>query len=111
MLMTTVDDLTQSLDQLQDSLTRTAQVAPQVARQEIRREGRPHDLGVQANAELTRRGLTPVPTPAPGTASGSQVLTAANQAEVAAKIARESSAAVQAYLAANPQGLRGELDR
>jgi hypothetical protein len=111
--MSTVDELNQGLDQLRDSITRTAQVAPQVARQEIHREGRAyfrgavvasvitslligvplallanqlsqhanadavraaqfqsqaqniqqlaqsaHDLGVQANAELTRRGLT-----------------------------------------------------
>ncbi|MGB6164429.1 MAG: hypothetical protein WCF33_16370 [Pseudonocardiaceae bacterium] len=98
-----------------------------------------HDLGVQANAELTRRGLTPVPIPTLGTAPDSQVLTASSAAQVAAKIARESSvqrtpaqiqadiaaalaklppppvgpapqqlaAAVQAYLAANAQGLRG----
>lgn len=98
-----------------------------------------HDLGVQANAELTRRGLTPVPIPTLGAAPDSQVLTASSAAQVAAKIARESSvqrtpaqiqadiaaalaklppppvgpapqqlaAAVQAYLAANAQGLRG----
>lgn len=127
--MTSVDKLTQGLDQLRDSITRTAQVAPQVARQEIRREGRAyfrgavmasvitsllvgvplalladrfsehvtaeelrvsqfqsesedtrrlaqgaHDLGVKANAELTRRGLTTIPIPAPGTVPDSQVL-------------------------------------
>ncbi|MGH3865591.1 MAG: hypothetical protein ACRDQ4_05525 [Pseudonocardiaceae bacterium] len=192
--MTSVDELTQGLDQLRDSITRTAHVAPQVARQEIRREGRAyfraavvasvitsvligaplallasrfsdhekldkanaalfqseaqsiqrlaqsaHDLGVQANAELTRRGLTPVAIPTLGTAPDSQVLAASSAAQVAAKIARESSvertptqiqgdiaaalaklppppvgpapqqltAAVQAYLAANAQGLRG----
>jgi hypothetical protein len=192
--MTNVDELTQGLDQLRDSITRTAHVAPQVARQEIRREGRAyfrgavvasvitsllvgvplalianqlsehanadqaraaqlqseaqnirqlaqsaHDLGVQANAELTRRGLATVPIPTPGAAPDSQVLAASSTAQVAAKIARESSAArtpaqiqadiaaalaklppppvgpapqqltaaVQAYLAANAQGLRG----
>jgi len=194
MPMTSVDELTQGLDQLRDSITRTAQVAPQVARQEIRREGRAyfrgavvasvitsllvgvplalianrlsehanadqaraaqfqseaqnirqlaqsaHDLGVQANAELTRRGLATVPIPTPGAAPDSQVFAAASTAQVAVKIARESSAArtpaqiqadiaaalaklppppvgpapqqltaaVQAYLAANAQGLRG----
>jgi hypothetical protein len=199
--MTNVDELTQGLDQLRDSITRTAQVAPHVARQEIRREGRvyfrgavvasvitsvlsgvplallanrfseyekvdqanavqfhseaqanqqlaqgahdlaqsAHDLGVSANAELTRRGLAPIAIPTPGIAPDSQVLAAAARAEVAAKIARESSAAltptqiqaeiaaalakltpppvgsasqqlaaaVQAYLAANAERLRG----
>lgn len=165
--MTNVDELTQGLDQLRDSITRTAHVAPQVARQEIRREGRAyfrgavvasvitsvligapvallasrfsehekvdqanadqfrsesqanqqlaqgahdlaqsaHDLGVNANAELTRCGLEPVRIPIPGTVSDSQVLAAAARAEVAAKIARESSAArapvqIQADIAA-----------
>lgn len=143
--MTRVDDLTQGLDQLRDSIVRTAQVAPQVARQEIHREGRAyfrgavlasvitslligvplvlladrfsehvtveelraaqfqatsqdlrrlaqgaHDLGVAANAELTRRGLATVPLPAPGTAPDSQVFSAASIAQVAAKIASES---------------------
>ena len=129
--MTTVDELNQGLDQLRDSITRTAHVAPRLARQEVRREGRAyfrgavvasvitslligvplallanqfsqhasadqvraaqfqseaqsiqqlaqsaHDLGVQANAELTRRGLTPVLIPQPGTAPDSQVLAA-----------------------------------
>ncbi|MBV8541268.1 MAG: hypothetical protein JO364_19440 [Pseudonocardiales bacterium] len=50
-----------------------------------------HDLGVQANAELTRRSLATVPIPAPGTVPDSQVL----------------ASAVQAYTAANAQGLRG----
>jgi hypothetical protein len=192
--MSTVDELNQGLDQLRDSITRTAQVAPQVARQEIHREGRAyfrgavvasvitslligvplallanqlsqhanadavraaqfqsqaqniqqlaqsaHDLGVQANAELTRRGLATVPIPTPGTVPDSQVLAAASTAQVAAKIASQSiaaptpaqiqadvaaalatlplppvgpapqqlTAAVQAYVAANAQGLRG----
>ncbi len=98
-----------------------------------------HDLGVQANAELSRRGLATVPIPAPGTAPDSQVLAAASTAQVAAKIAAESivvptpaqiqaeiaaqlaklppppvgsapqqlDEAVQAYLAANSEKLRG----
>jgi hypothetical protein len=53
-----------------------------------------HDLGVNANAELTRRGLEPVRIPIPGTVSDSQVLAAAARAEVATKIARESNAAL-----------------
>lgn len=48
------------------------------------------DLGVEANAELTRRGLATVAIPAPGTATASQVLTAASTAQVAARIASES---------------------
>jgi hypothetical protein len=194
MPMTSVDEFTQGMDQLRDSITRTAHVAPRVAREEIRREGRAyfrgavvasvitslligiplgllanqfsehanadavraaqfqsetrniqqlaqsaHDLGVQANAELARRGLATVPIPTPGTAPDSQVLAAASTAQVAAKIASQTSvaptpaqiqadvaaalaalppppvgpapqqlnAAVQAYLAANAQGLRG----
>jgi hypothetical protein len=192
--MISVDELARGLDQLRDSITRTAQVAPQVARQEIHREGRAyfrgavvasvitslligvplallanqfsehahtdavraaqfqsearnmqwlaqsaHDLGVAANAELARRGLTPVLIPKPGTAPDSQVLVAASTAQVAAKIASQSivaptpaqiqaevavvlatlppqpvgpapqqlNEAVQAYVAANAQGLRG----
>lgn len=197
--MISVDELTRGLDQLRDSITRTAQVAPQVARQEIHREGRAyfrgavvasvitslligvplallanqflanqfsehantdavraaqfpsqaqnsqrfvqsaHDLGVAANTELARRGLTPVLIPKPGTAPDSQVLLAASTAQVAAKIASQSvvaptpaqiqaevaaalvtlppppvgpapqqlNEAVQAYVAANAQGLRG----
>jgi hypothetical protein len=98
-----------------------------------------HDLGVQANAELTRRGLATVPIPTPGTAPDSQVFAAASTAQIAAKIASQTpvaptpaqiqaaitaelaklpplpmgsspqqvTAAVQAYLAANAQGLRG----
>ena len=49
-----------------------------------------HDLGVQANDELARRGLATVPIPTPGTAPDSQVLAAASTAQVAAKIAAES---------------------
>jgi hypothetical protein len=49
-----------------------------------------HDLGTEANAELTRRGLATVPIPTPGTAPDSQVLAAASTAQVAAKIASES---------------------
>ncbi|MDQ4021786.1 MAG: hypothetical protein M3257_09225 [Actinomycetota bacterium] len=192
--MTSVDDLTQGLDQLRDSIAQTARAAPQVARQEIKREGRAYfrgavvasvitslligvpllllnrrlaentaedqvraaqfraasqdiqrlaqgayDLGVVANAELTRRGLATVAIPAPGTASDSAVLSAASTAQVAVQIARESIAvptpaeiqaevaaqlaklppppigptpqqldeAVQAYLAANAEALRG----
>jgi hypothetical protein len=52
-----------------------------------------HDLGVQANAELTCRGLTPVVIHTPGTAPDSQVLAAASTAQVAAKIVSESPAA------------------
>lgn len=191
--MTTVDELTQGLDQLRDSITRTAHIAPYLARQEVHREGRAyfrgavvasvitsllislplallanwlaqhanadqvraaqfqsevqnvqrlarsaHDLGVQANAELTRRGLTPVLIPTPGSAPDSQVLAAASLAQVAASIASQSPAvptaaqiqttialalaklppppvgptaqqltqAVQAYIAANAEGLR-----
>ncbi|MGH3852213.1 MAG: hypothetical protein ACRDR6_01680 [Pseudonocardiaceae bacterium] len=144
--MNTVDELTQGLDQLRDSITRTAQVAPHVARREAMREGRAyfrgavvaavvtslligvplgllanqfsvhakddavrasqfqseaqsiqqlaqsaHDLGVRANTELTQRGLATVPIPTPGTVPDSQVL----------------ASAVQAYIAANAQGLRG----
>lgn len=98
-----------------------------------------HDLGVQANDELARRGLATVPIPTPGTAPDSQVLAAASTAQVAAKIAAESIAvptpaqiraevaaqlaklppppegpapqqlneAVQDYLAANSEKLRG----
>jgi hypothetical protein len=192
--MTTADKLTQGLDQLRDSITRTARIAPDLARQEVRREGRAyfrgavvasvitsllvglplallanrfaqhayadqvraaqfqsevqnvqrlaqsaHDFGVQANAELTRRGLTPVLIPTPGRAPDSQVLAAASLAQVAASIASQSPAvptaaqiqtevalalaklppppvgptaqqltqAVQAYIAANTDGLRG----
>lgn len=145
--MTSVDDLTQGLDQLRDSIAQTARAAPQVARQEIKREGRAYfrgavvasvitslligvpllllnrriaentaedqvraaqfraasqdikrlaqgayDLGVVANAELSRRGLATVSIPAPGTASDSEVLSAASTAQVAAQIARESIA-------------------
>ena len=192
--MTSVDDLTQGLDQLRDSIAQTARAAPQVARQEIKREGRAYfrgavvasvitslligvpllllnrriaentaedrvraaqfraasqdiqrlaqgayDLGVVANAELSRRGLATVSIPAPGTAPDSEVLSAASTAQVAAQIARESIAvptpaqvqaevaaqlaklpppptgptpqqldeAVQAYLTANAEALRG----
>lgn len=192
--MTSVDDLTQGLDQLRDSIAQTARAAPQVARQEIKREGRAYfrgavvasvitssligvplllvnrriaentaedqvraaqfraasqdiqrlaqgayDLGVVANAELSRRGLATVSIPAPGTASDSEVLSAASTAQVAVQIARESIAvptpaeiqaevaaqlaklppppvgptpqqldeAVQAYLAANAEAMRG----
>jgi hypothetical protein len=142
-----VEGLSQGLQELRDSIAQTAQVAPQVARQEVRREGRAyfrgavvasaitsllvgiplimlagqvsayksaeearsaqlqasaadirrlaqgaHDLGVQANAELARRGLATVPIPTPGTAPDSQVLAAASTAQVAAKIASESIA-------------------
>lgn len=98
-----------------------------------------HDLGVQANDELARRGLATVPIPAPGTVPDSQVLAAASTAQVAAKIAAESitvptptqikaeiaaqlatlppppagpapqalSEAVQAYVTANTEVLRG----
>lgn len=51
-----------------------------------------HDLGVQANDELARRGLATVPIPTPGTVPDSQVLAAASTAQVAAKIAAQSSA-------------------
>ena len=98
-----------------------------------------HDLGVQANDELARRGLATVPIPALGTVPDSQVLAAASTAQVAAKIAAESitlptptqikaeiaaqlatlppppagpapqalSEAVQAYVTANTERLRG----
>ncbi|HET9256049.1 MAG TPA: hypothetical protein VFO16_12720 [Pseudonocardiaceae bacterium] len=49
-----------------------------------------HDLGVQANAELARRGLATIPIPSPGTVPDSQVLAAASIAQVAAKIASDS---------------------
>jgi hypothetical protein len=143
--MPSVDRLTEGLRELRDSIAQTAEAAPQVARQEIRREGRAyfrgavvasvitsllvgiplfllaeqfsaytaadqaraaqlqasdddirrlaqgaHDLGVQANEELERRGLATVPIPAPGTAPDSQVLAAASTAQIAAKIAAES---------------------
>ncbi|MGH3694828.1 MAG: hypothetical protein ACRDRX_12720 [Pseudonocardiaceae bacterium] len=117
---------------------RTAQLQTSAA--DIRRLAQgAHDLGVQANAELSRRGLATVPIPAPGTAPDSQVLAAASTAQVAAKIAAESivvptpaqiqaeiaaqlaklppppvgsapqqlDEAVQAYLAANSEKLRG----
>lgn len=142
--MTNVDGLSQGLKELRDSIAQTAQAAPQVARREVRLEGRAyfrgaivasvitsllvgiplallanrfsahtsadearaaqlqasaadirqlaqgaHDLGVAANAELTRRGLATVPIPTPGTAPNSQVLAAASTAQVAAKIASE----------------------
>lgn len=51
--MTSVDDLTQGLDQLRDSITRTAQVAPQVVRQEIRREGRAYFRGAVVASVIT----------------------------------------------------------
>jgi hypothetical protein len=192
--MPSVDRLTEGLQELRDSIAQTAEAAPHVARQEIRREGRAyfrgavvasvitsllvgiplfllaeqfsaytaadqaraarlqasdddirrlaqgaHDLGVQANEELARRGLATVPIPAPGTAPDSQVLAAASTAQVAAKIAAESivvptpaqiraevaaqlaklppppagpspqqlDEAVQAYVAANSEKLRG----
>ncbi len=192
--MAGVDGLSQGLQELRDSIAQTAQAAPQVAREEIRREGRAyfrgavvaavitsllvgiplfmlaqrfsaytsadevrtsqlqtsaadirrlaqgaHELGVQANAELARRGLATVPIPALGTAPDSQVLAAASTAQIAAKIAAESivvptpaqiraeiatqlaklppppvgpapeqlDEAVQAYLAANSETLRG----
>ncbi len=192
--MPSVDRLTEGLRELRDSIAQTAEAAPQVARQEIRREGRAyfrgavvasvitsvlvgvplfllaeqfsaytaadqaraaqlqasdddirrlaqgaHDLGVQANEELARRGLATVPIPTPGTAPDSQVLAAASTAQVAAKIAAESIVvptpaqiraevaaqlaklppppagpapqqlddAVQAYLTANREKLRG----
>ena len=98
-----------------------------------------HDLSVQANDELTHRGLATVPIPVPGTVPDSQVLAAASTAQVAAKIAAESivvptpaqiraevaaqlaklppppvgpapqqiTEAVQAYVAANSEQLRG----
>jgi hypothetical protein len=192
--MASIDRLSEGLQELRDSIAQTAQAAPQVARQEVRREGRAyfrgavvasvitsllvgiplfmlaerfsayttadqaraaqlqasaddirrlaqgaHDLGVQANDELARRGLATVPIPAPGTAPDSQVLAAASTAQVAAKLAAESivvptpaqiraeiaaalaklppppvgpapeqlNQAVQAYLAANSDKLRG----
>jgi hypothetical protein len=192
--MANIDGLSQGLQELRDSIAQTAQAAPQVARNEVRREGRAyfrgavvaavitsllvgiplfllaerfsaytnadeartaqlqtsaadirrlaqgaHDLGVQANAELTRRGLATVPIPTPGTAPDSQVLAAASTAQVAAKIAAETivvptpaqireeiaaqlaklppppvgpapqqlDEAVQAYLTANAERLRG----
>jgi hypothetical protein len=98
-----------------------------------------HDLGIQANEQLARRGLATVPIPAPGTVPDSQVLAAASTAQVAAKIAADSitvptptqikaevaaqlatlppppagpapqalSEAVQAYITANTEELRG----
>jgi hypothetical protein len=192
--MANIDGLSQGLQELRDSIAQTAQAAPQVARNEVRREGRAyfrgavvaavitsllvgiplfllaerfsaytnadeartaqlqtsaadirrlaqgaHDLGVQANAELTRRGLATVAIPTPGTAPDSQVLAAASTAQVAAKIAAETivvptpaqireeiaaqlaklppppvgpapqqlDEAVQAYLTANAERLRG----
>lgn len=143
--MTSEDELTEGLDRLRDSIAQTARAAPQVARQEIHREGRAYfrgamvasvitsllvglplmqlnrrvaqntaedqvratqfqaasqdirqlaqgayDLGVAANGELTRRGLATVPIPTPGTASDSEVLSAASTAQVAAQIASKS---------------------
>ncbi len=143
--MANIDGLSHGLQELRDSIAQTAEAAPQVARNEIRREGRAyfrgavvasvitsllvgiplfmlaerfsaytnanevraaqlqtsaadirrlaqgaHDLGIQANAELTRRGLATVPIPAPGTAPDSQVLAAASTAQVAAKIAAQT---------------------
>lgn len=192
--MAGVDGLSRGLQELRDSIAQTAQAAPKVAREEVRREGRAyfrgavvasvitsllvgiplfmlaerfsaytsadevrtaqlqtsaadirrlaqgaHDLGVQANAELSRRGLATVPIPAPGTVPDSQVFAAASTAQVAAKIAAESIVvsnpaqiqaeiaaqlaklppppvgpapqqlheALQAYLTANSEGLRG----
>ncbi|MGH3427969.1 MAG: hypothetical protein ACRDQZ_10450, partial [Mycobacteriales bacterium] len=70
-----------------------------------------HDLGVQANAELTHRGLATVPIPAPGTVPDSQVIAASSTARIAARIASESpagatptqiQAAIAAALAALP---------
>lgn len=51
--MTRVDDLTQGLDQLRDSIVRTAQVAPLVARQEIHREGRAYFRGAVVASVIT----------------------------------------------------------
>lgn len=43
--MTAVDELARGLDQLRDSIARTAHIAPQVARQEVHREGRAYFRG------------------------------------------------------------------
>ncbi|MGH3919676.1 MAG: hypothetical protein ACRDSG_11705 [Pseudonocardiaceae bacterium] len=156
--MTSVDELTEGLDRLRDSIAQTARAAPQVARQEVHREGRAYfrgavaasvvtsllvgipllllnrsiaqntaedqvratqfqaasqdirqlaqgayDLGVVANAELTRRGLATVPIPTPGTASDSEVLSAASTAQVAAQIASQPNAV------ATPERIKGEI--
>ncbi|MGH4008610.1 MAG: hypothetical protein ACRDTH_10730 [Pseudonocardiaceae bacterium] len=134
--MTSVDELSEGLDRLRNSIAQTAQAAPQVARQEIHRKGRAYfrgaivasvitsllvglpplqlnrriaqntaedqvratqfqaasqdirqlaqgayELGAEANAELTRRGLATVPIPTPGTAPDSEVLSAASTAQ------------------------------
>jgi hypothetical protein len=156
--MASVDMLSQGLQELRDSIAQTAEAAPQVARQEVRREGRAyfrgavvasvitsllvgiplimlaerfsaytiadearaaqfqasaadirrlalgaHDLGVQANAELSRRGLATVPIPAPGSAPDSHVLAAAATAQVAAKIASQS------ITVPTPEQIRAEI--
>ncbi|MGH3827966.1 MAG: hypothetical protein ACRDQX_12465 [Pseudonocardiaceae bacterium] len=44
---------TQGLDQLRDSITRTAQVAPQVARREVKRQGRAYFRGAVVAAVIT----------------------------------------------------------
>ncbi|MDQ4032645.1 MAG: hypothetical protein M3332_10415 [Actinomycetota bacterium] len=51
--MTSVDDLTQGLDQLRDSIAQTARAAPQVARQEIQREGRAYFRGAVVASVIT----------------------------------------------------------
>jgi hypothetical protein len=51
--MISADELTRGLDQLRDSITQTAQVAPQVARQEIHREGRAYFRGAVVASVIT----------------------------------------------------------
>jgi hypothetical protein len=64
--------------------------------------------GDAANAELVRRGQTPVPIPQPGQAQDSEVLVAAAAARVLQSLpnmtptAADLAAAVGAYVAANP---------
>lgn len=64
--------------------------------------------GDAANAELVRRGQTPVPIPQPGQVQDSEVLVAAAAARVlqslpnVAPTATDLAAAVSAYVAANP---------
>src|SRR2546421_167967 len=111
--MPTVDRLTEGLQELRDSIAQTAQAAPQAARQEVRREGRAYFRGAviasvitsQVAAKIAAESIV-VPTPA-------QI-----RAEVAAQLAKlppppvgpapqQLTDAVQAYVAANSEQLRG----
>lgn len=89
--MAGIDGLSQGLQERRDSIAQTAQAAPQVARNEIRREGRayfvvptPEQIRTEVAAQLAK-----LPPPPVGSAP------------------QQLDEAVQAYVTANSEKLRG----